>query len=88
MPALSKASAMAVSLPTTSYHEARFIPRIWFVTATPVLAGFTVTVAFAVTAAVMVNGKEAFLVVVPEVAETVTVDVPTVAVLLAVSVIT
>ena len=51
-------------------------------------AGFTVTVAFAVTAAVTVSGKDTDLVVAPELAEIVTVDVPTVAVLLAVRVST
>jgi len=88
MPAVSNADVIPASLAITSYHEARFIPRIVLLTATPVFDGFTVTTAFAVTGTVMVKGMVMVLVTVPTVTETVMVYVPAVAELLAVSVIT
>jgi hypothetical protein len=77
---------MAVLLVTMSYHAGKFIPRSISLMATPVPAWFTVTVAFAVTGAVIVIGNVMDLVTVPEVAVIVMVDVPTGAELLAVKV--
>jgi hypothetical protein len=65
-----------------------FIPRIWLVTAGPVLDSFTVTVAFAVVDPVTVSPMAVVAVNVPEIPVTVIVEVPTVVVLLVDSVST